>query len=612
MTASLTFGRTDAVAMRRVGPAVLCRIALPRDGEPGAEPTLPGRGPLTLAADLRLPGQDDSAALDAVLHAATSGRLPEDLDGDFALALWNAESHTLTLARDRLGLRPLFFARAPEGGIAFASFPDALIEAGVVDGRLVPERVVDLMIHDPPVAAETWIDGVERVLPGHVLTFEAGAPRQRRYWRYPVNRSAAGPDDHDAAARALHGELEAAVTRCLPPGGPLAAHLSGGLDSGAVVALALRLSGLPPAEVAAFCITMHEDHRLLGAIDEEPTARAVADHLGLHLTAVPSEDNGSVLPRLNPALMAPDDPGCADERIVALAAGHGADRILCGTGGDQVVSFTGEGAPLDDLVAFRWGPLRRTARELPGPLWRALARQAALALFGPKVAELLRRTAGRPAQAIPSLDQMLQPAFRRRRSSDHRPVWPHLRQRARLEALSLQHRLESEAWSSARQGLRYVYPLLDWRLLEFAAGLPARLQLHGGLRRALFRTAVSGLLPESIVRRATKLAPMPTAFYEMAENRQALIAELRGLADSSTAARVIDLAALERALAALPPAETVAADMRAAAADGTQSRDARVALLLPFEVARALAQNEADCAARTSTSRRAGTPPRAA
>lgn len=589
------------------GPVALCRIALaPGDSRPPS-PQLHQHGSKVAAADMRLPATpDDCAAHGALFQALQAGGFPEALDGDFALAVWDRNRKTLTLARDRLGIRPLFLARTRMGGIAFASFPDALIDAGIVEGRFDAEAYVQLVLGDARAGARTWIQGVERVPAGHVITFAPEGEHVRRYWRYPRNPPTTAPDDHAQAARALRSELEAAVARALPAGGPICANLSGGIDSGAIVALCSRMAGPSQRDVTAYCVTMPESDRHLGALDEAPTARLVAGHSGATLVTYPFDmvRDGLFRPMAR-TFNSYDNPDFAYLRIAMDAAARGADRILCGYGGDHVVSYTGEGALLADLLALRWRALRRTARELHQPLWRALARQAASDLLPPWIEGLLRQATGRASGAASTALRPVRRGFRP--SANWAPgIGAARRQRNLLENNLCQHRLEGEAWRAAGQGLRYVFPLLDWRLIEFGAGVPARLQLHGGMRRALFRSAVADLLPAEIVGRPTKLAPFPTVLYDLAVNRETLVAEARRLATSPAAVSVIDLGEIERQLAALPEPESVAEAIRAEAAAGRQLRDPRITLLTPFVVARALAQNEAECAAR------AGSRPRAA
>lgn len=600
MAAGLIFDRPSSFSYGTDGPVALARIALASDGIVPSKPAIHHQGSFVTVGDLRLPGiTDDRAAHQAVAEAVTAGRFPQDLDGDFAVAVWDGARRELRLARDRVGIRPLFYAHTPCRGIAFASFPEALIEAGVVSGRFRAEAMARFASGDAPGSDKTLIEGVFRVPPGHVLIVDETGHRLERYWRYPVERRWSVPDDHTTAARALRGELEAAVRRALPERGPVATHLSGGLDSSAVAALAVNLDDIAAADVTAYCVALPQHHREIGAMDEEPPARAVAKKIGVTLVPVHADVVSSMLQRplatTFPGTMDPED-GLA--RLLSHAASTGADRVLCGFGGDEVVSNNGRGAVLGDFLALRWRSLGQTARELSEPLWRVLARQAVAELLPHGLNRRIRRVVGAPPMAARPVLRTLRPEYR------STPRWSPSAastvriQRARLETGSFVGRLEMQAWEAARHGLRYVFPLLDWRLLEFAAGIPAGLQFHGGMRRALFRSAVADLLPREIAEQPRKLAPTPTTIYQLALDKPALIAEVRRLKGSTAASAVIDLDEIERQLESLPPPEEIAAVIRARAEAGEQHRDLRTGLIPALTVARALAANEAACRRR--------------
>lgn len=599
MAAGLHFGRPASANFWSSGPVALGRVALASGSRRPGEPAVHTADRFAVAGDLRLAGLDDDAAAHAaVARTLGEGRFPDAVDGDFALAVWDGGRETLTLARDRIGIRPLFYVLTPAGDVAFASFPEGLIAGGVVEGRYRADAMAGMVLSRPPAGEESWIEGVRRLPPGHVLTVGRERPRLHRYWRYPVNRRDTSAGDHAAAARSLRAALETAVARALPRDAPVFTRLSGGLDSGAITALAARLGG-GPGDVTACCFSMPESHRRTGAIDEAPTARQVARQAGVRMDEFPSNPvREALLIPVAPCFLRPAGGEHAHRRVLRHAADGGADRLLCGFGGDEVVSFNGQGALLADFLALRWGALRRTARELSTPAWRGLASQAAAEFLPPALDRRLRLILGQGRPHLSLGERAIRPAFRPRDPWLPRPVIGTARvQRRRLEGGAFQHRLEEQAWEAAQEGLRYVFPLLDWRLLEFGAAIPGRLHLHGGMRRALLRTALADILPREILTRATKLNPGPTMLYQLALDRDALIAEARRVARSSVASVVIDLGEVERQLAAVPAPEAVVEAIRAKAAQGVQFRDPRTTLLVTLLVARGLAANEAACRA---------------
>lgn len=598
MAAGLCFGRASACKVWADDGIALARVGVSSGAWQPDEPIIHRRGPFRVAADLRVPGaNEDAAAHDDVFHSLEAETFPKPIDGDFALAVWDSRVDELRLARDRIGIRPLFFVQSADGDFAFASFPEALIAGGLVEGRYNQEALAEIALARAPGGERSWIEGIHRVPPGHYLSLRAGTRRLIRYWRYPVGRTGEATSDHAEAARRLRAGVETAMARAMPPRAPVFTLLSGGLDSGSITALASQVDGFTAADVTACCMAVPASHKALGAIDETRTARQVAQHVGVRLVELPTNRVRDLL--LGPLgrtfveSMSPED---AMPTALRHAAESGTDRVLCGYGGDEAVSFNGKGALLADFLTLRWLTLWRTAHELSTPAWRALLNQAAAELLPPRLDHWLRSATGQDS----ALARLWERAVQRRARpplgwQPRLSIGPKRTQRRRLESGTLVHRLEKQAWQAAQQGMRFVFPMLDWRLLEIVSSIPGRLQLQAGKRRALMRTAMADLLPKEIVDRTNKLDAAPTTLYQLALDRDALIAELRRAARSPAAMAVVDLGEIERQIASIPEPDEVAEEIRANAAAGRQFRDPRTGLLLAFSVARALAQNEDHC-----------------
>nr|WP_314071098.1 asparagine synthase (glutamine-hydrolyzing) [uncultured Roseococcus sp.] len=190
------------------------------------------------------------------------------LDGMFAFALWDADQGQLLLARDRLGEKPLHYARLPDGGWAFASEIPALLTVPGVSGRIDPAALDDfLALGYVPDPATIYAD-VRTLPPAHALLLRRGEAEATtiRYWRAPTAAVAAPAD----AAGELAARLDIAVRDRLMADVPLGSFLSGGLDSGAVTAMAARAM----AGISTFTIGFED-----GA-DERPVAARVAWQLG--------------------------------------------------------------------------------------------------------------------------------------------------------------------------------------------------------------------------------------------------------------------------------------------------------------------------------------------
>lgn len=197
--------------------------------------------------------------------------LVQRLDGMFAFALWDRGRGELFVARDRLGEKPLHYAMLPDGGLAFASELQALLAVRGVSHRLDRVAIDDFMALGYVPDTQGMHAGVSRLAPGHWLLLhrgrklDAAGPQPNRYWA-PPTRSGIG----DVSPEALEARLDRAVRDRLMADVPLGSFLSGGVDSGAVTALAAR--AVPG--IASFTIGFP------GSADESALAAAVAARHG--------------------------------------------------------------------------------------------------------------------------------------------------------------------------------------------------------------------------------------------------------------------------------------------------------------------------------------------
>src|SRR4051812_36050991 len=163
----------------------------------------------------------------------------ERLEGMFAIALYDRPRDRLVLARDRLGKKPLLWTRLPDGRVAFASELKALLELPDLARRVRPQALDDFIALQYVPGPGTAIEGVFKVRPGHLLVVERGEVREQRYWEpQPVE---SGGDWHER----VRETVTAAVRKRLVSDVPLGALLSGGIDSGIVVALMAEASSEP-------------------------------------------------------------------------------------------------------------------------------------------------------------------------------------------------------------------------------------------------------------------------------------------------------------------------------------------------------------------------------
>jgi len=292
------------------------------------------------------------------LHEDYGAACVDHLRGMFAFALWDPDAGELLLARDRFGIKPLYIVRAP-WGVAFASELKALHASGLVDPELDWEGLEGLFRVGYVAAPRTPFRRVEKLEPGHLLTWRPGSePKIRQYWDVP--RQHARPSS--APERAVLEHLDESVRAHLVADVPVAAFLSGGLDSSAVVS-SMALAG---ENVHAF--TVRYTGSAAEAADETPLARELTERYGVRLTVVDVEPDIEKI--FEPIVWALDEPH-GDESAVPtwlicerVAAEY--KVALVGTGGDEL--FAGYRRQLGLGAAGLWqrapGALRRTAAAL--------------------------------------------------------------------------------------------------------------------------------------------------------------------------------------------------------------------------------------------------------
>jgi asparagine synthase (glutamine-hydrolysing) len=250
------------------------------------------------------------------------------LDGMFAVALWDARDRKLVMARDRIGIKPLYYAPLARGGVAFASEPKAIVGSRIVVPELRQEGVAEYLLFRAPHQCDTLFGGVHKLPAGHTLRWSAavGLGRPIRYWHPTV----AVPFASDTEAlQAADEALSCAVESHLISDVPVGSFLSGGVDSSLVTAMASRRRAIDAFTIGSDSVW-----------DETEFAKSVASHLRvpLHVRRVTGED---FLSYLDDWQYVNDDP-CADPSALALmllsefARDSGMKVMLAGEGSDEL------------------------------------------------------------------------------------------------------------------------------------------------------------------------------------------------------------------------------------------------------------------------------------
>jgi asparagine synthase (glutamine-hydrolysing) len=416
-------------------------------------------------------------------------RSVERLRGMFAFAIWDPEREDVLLARDRLGIKPLYYYRAGDT-VLFASQVKALLASGAVPQRLSPEAIESFLVWGAVAEPRTAIKGVRSLPAGHLGRVTADGVTIQRYWEIDED-SPARPLSADEACHELRAHLQDAVRSHLEGDVEVGVFLSGGVDSSILAAAAAREAPTRAVSVA------FADHRL----DEERFARAVAERLGLRHEVVRLE-SGAMIDSLPAAFDAMDQPsfdGMNTFVVSQAAASLGLKVALSGLGADELFDGYGYAARMRRMeTALRMpAPLRRLAGLAPRPILGGRAEKLrAWARAGPprngSAYLLLRRV---------FLDEDLDHLLPDRSGIEPAPGDGGERALVNAARLDLENYTrnvllrDTDAMSMAHS-LEVRVPYLDHRLVEWALTLPDDLVV--GRRKALLIDAVGAELPPEV------------------------------------------------------------------------------------------------------------------
>ena len=480
-------------------------------------------GDVVVTADVRLDNRDELIAALAPPRRGTdvigdtelllrawerwAEECPRHLLGDFALAIWDARRRVIFCARDPAGIKPLYYHLGPRL-FAAASGTAALLTVPGVPRRLDELRLASFLVPELDDRVTTSYEGLSRLPAGHQLTVTARGGVPHPYWQLDPARELAGASDAAYAER--FRELFTAAVRCrLRSASPVAAALSGGLDSSSVVCVARSIQTEAGAGPLA---TYTARFPTIPNCDEARYVASVEAPGGLapwHLRGDVLDPLGELEDAPIPEIESLHAPGYYMHRALYRAAradGHGV--FLEGMGGDAVVSH-GMGY-LDDLARHgRWLALghevRLLSRAFGRPTWRVLKSVA-----GSAAAPSIRRTwrhlkrAGwlGPARIRADfarrigVEERLRAAEPESRPSGadgaRREHWRQLRS-PRLTAT-----LETLAADADAARIDLRDPFLDRRLMEFCLALPASQKIQQGRTRIVARRALATLLPPEV------------------------------------------------------------------------------------------------------------------
>ena len=474
------------------------------------------------------------------LYEESGPHFVERLHGMFAVALWDAGRERLVLARDRLGKKPLLWARLPDGTLAFASELKALLRLPQLS------REIDLDAVDAYLALQyvpgdrTALRGIHKLAPGHVLVAEGATQRIERYWQPEPADPSANDGEWLERVRATVGE---AVRKRLVADVPLGALLSGGIDSSIVVALMAQASSQP---VRTFTVGFPDVR-----YDERAYARAVASRYGtLHEEVEIEEDIASTLPRLAATFDEPlGDEAAFPTFLIAEQARRHVTVALVGDGGDE--SFAGYERYVAHRLAERIPPLVAQAGAAALRLLPAARREPRSSLF--RATRFLDVASAPAGQRYARLMEVFPVELRRELWSDTR-----LAQQVRLEPaghgvaglqlLDLETYLPGDLLlkadlASMAHSLELRSPLLDHEVVALGLALPESLKTRGREGKVALRRAFAADLPPEVAGRGKTGFGVPLGRWFRSDLRDAahdLLSSDRGWFRPETVRRLLE------------------------------------------------------------------------
>lgn len=478
------------------------------------------------------------------LYADLRESCVEKLNGMFAFAIWDAEERSLFLARDRMGVKPLYYADTVEAFV-FGSEIKSIFASGKVSARCREEALTEYLLFRQVAGSETLFHGVKSLPPGCTMTIRDGRTSITRYWspRPPAERPAI---TFAEAERQLAALLEDAVKMRLISDVPVGTFCSGGVDSSLVTALAAKLKGDP---VNTFSIGFDE-----ADYDESAYAHMVSKQYGTihHELRVGNVEYSELFPKM---VWHNDEPLDFANSVHIFALSQLAKRYV-------TVVLTGEGS--DELFAgyprYRIPGLARSFARVPAPMRRLLARWT----NDHRVAKLERYAASAPADVLLYNSSYLRPELVKEACPqlngfglfDYRLECLKGSGGLGLDTVSRLSLLDQETFlvgilhrqdkMSMAASIESRVPFMDYRIVEWANRLPTEHKVRRGTGKALVKAVARGVLPAEVVDRRKSGFGVPLGRWLRAKD--GLGERIRELANDA-ASDVFDRGVLRRLVA---------------------------------------------------------------
>jgi asparagine synthase (glutamine-hydrolysing) len=450
------------------------------------------------------------------------------LRGMFAFAIWDRKTRELFIARDRLGVKPLYYVHTEDGCLYFASEIKALFRAGALKPELNFPALPDYLANHATSGEETLFRGVKRLLPGHTLSWHDGKIHIKKYWDVSFTKVADdGRTDQDYIAE--WGDLfRTSVRLRLMADVPLGMFLSGGIDSSAIAAV---MSGLVDEPIKTFSVAFAEREA-----NELEYARIVAEayKTNHHEIIVSPEDFFSALPKL---IWHEDEPLAHPSSValyfVSLLASQHVKVVLTGEGSDELLA--GYGRYRKTILNLSLG---KHYRSLTPAVLRGAVRSGIEGLPASRMRQKLLRSFLSVPPDIESIyfdnfavfplsmqaDLLSSETLERIGRTDPYAGVRNALEQSNAESLLdrllyadiktyLHELLMKQDQMSMATSLESRVPFLDHKLVEFTCSLPERLKLRGGTTKYILRESMKNVLPEAILTRSKMGFPVPVGSW---------------------------------------------------------------------------------------------------
>jgi asparagine synthase (glutamine-hydrolysing) len=405
------------------------------------------------------------------------------LEGMFAFALWDRKQRQLLLARDRIGMKPLFYYQKA-GGLAFASELKALLLVPGFQPQVNRRALRSVIRYASNIEDESMLSSVFKLPPAHWLVWRNGVCEQGRYWNHPSPKPESW--DENKLAKELATTLTEVVESHMISDAPLGAALSGGIDSSGIVALMSQCN--QNGKVDTFTVGHgRKDPDLINA-------RIVAEHCRTnhHEILVSVENVSDLLPRIVWHL---DEPLGHMETVQMYATYREAARfvkvLLIGDGADECFGGYARYKILQPRVPLPFDVRRdlygRVYQNSEGEETTVSGRSFARLMWGQAPPSPLADSHPRADSPLTQINLRTK-AVEDAMNYDQRTILPHLYLK-RADALGMAHSLELRV------------PFVDRRIVQLAARIPGRMMVRGGTEKYILRKVLAPLLPPAIARR---------------------------------------------------------------------------------------------------------------